>query len=271
MRRFALILAFCLPLLWVSQAQAETGGNEGSIPQLVLLYYQDGGQEHFCTGTVVGPTTVLTAGHCGSGVASTYQLYMGTGQAPTSMLSTPPLLEYSAQSVTVDPSYNPATQLDDVAVITLAQPTKIRPIQLTAPQDGEQGMSYGWGGPNGGVTPSQNPVSISLGSTISSPSIESTALPPVIVSTSQFLGAGPGLEHGDSGGPLIVNGVEVGINDARDFANMSLPSVYVNIGAVQAWIDQQIPTPPAPVKPIKLRRRQLRKLGSGLLDGARHL
>jgi MYXO-CTERM domain-containing protein len=95
---------------------------------VVALTVSDWGQTFsFCSGTVIGPRAVLTAGHCidESGISpSQMKVFFGTsvGDGSTSIQVT---------SATVHPQYyvrNDGAPMNDVAVVTLAQDAPVQPV-----------------------------------------------------------------------------------------------------------------------------------------------
>jgi hypothetical protein len=64
---------------------------------VVALYFRSAkGERQFCSGTLVSPTQVLTAGHCGCAKAESYEIYLGesgsrSGEPPI-RLKAPPIL-----------------------------------------------------------------------------------------------------------------------------------------------------------------------------------
>ena len=77
--------------------------------------YLAAGDSVGCTGTMVGPQTVLTAGHCVSGDSQTFALDGA---------------EYVSASSIVHPKYDPKTRLDDVGVLRLERAVHVVPSAL---------------------------------------------------------------------------------------------------------------------------------------------
>lgn len=123
MRR--LILVFTASLLLVllpTSANAITGGqvdtgNDYPFVGLLAFYDAEGEYMHRCTGTLVSPSVVLTAGHCTDGAASAYAYFDLTvpddfRENPTGLIGTPD----------THPEYNPNTLANDVGVVVLEEP-----------------------------------------------------------------------------------------------------------------------------------------------------
>lgn len=133
------------------RADAVIGGRSaqaGEAPYVVSLQHAAAGS-HFCGGSVVAASWVLTAAHCVVGedpaalraVIGRLRLSDGgSGQV------------HAVAAIAVHPQYDPASARNDVALLQLASPTSATPVRLatTAADDGlETGGApatvYGWG------------------------------------------------------------------------------------------------------------------------------
>ena len=92
----SLLLTLAMLLLGAGAARSETPGQINSVERVpparifegipaddaqfgtavAILYRKNDGQRHICTGVVVAPKKVLTAGHCGCGKENTYWIHV---------------------------------------------------------------------------------------------------------------------------------------------------------------------------------------------------
>lgn len=120
MKNFLMLLLLCL-LSWQTRAQQANivGGQPAQIsdyPWQVSL--QTSANRHFCGGSVINSTWILTAAHCVQGTAtSDIRVYAGATD------QTRPGGQYAqAAQIIVHPNFNPSTMDNDIAVLRLVNP-----------------------------------------------------------------------------------------------------------------------------------------------------
>ncbi|HEX3789068.1 MAG TPA: trypsin-like serine protease [Pseudonocardiaceae bacterium] len=190
------------------------GGNATNAPWAAQVYWDDLGFE--CSGTLVAARWVLTAGHCvtdGGMTVKVGSLRLGGGTA-----------------VTIDDK-----QLDpagDLALLHLAEPVQAGYVQLadTDPAVGSTNEIYGWGKTSSDSGPARqlrtakvqvtdlDCVDGKQGKAICSTGVDGTAY------------------NGDSGGPEMADGVEVGVCSTGDEEAKS--QQYASVAAGRDWIRQ---------------------------------
>jgi secreted trypsin-like serine protease len=240
----------------------------GAWPSIAYLrgsYHDNEGDEHgfACTGSVVAPQWVVTAGHCTLGDGT---------KAPEEMTVTLGVTDYddpNGQHVSVDrfvtdPDYDTNSERDDAGLVHLSQPVSTPAMALAAPS-----TSYS--------SPSGTPNAAGWGATdTQGTQIESRLMQAYLqihspqdcsrisgFDSSAELCAGTqgsaGACFGDSGGPLVefnsATPVLVGITSygpqgeaGLEPCSTDLPAVYTSVAAVSSFIRSTIDrASPAPV------------------------
>jgi secreted trypsin-like serine protease len=245
----------------------------GTFPWLAFVYDQVSPTEaEVCSGTVISPNVVLTAGHCGEDTstgavepASGYRIVTGsldwTDPAPTQVSA--------VSQVIVHPGFDP-TNLDggDAALLVLSSPTTAPAIPLAASSEaalwasGSSVAIAGWGKTSGDAD--TIPDQLQWGETVTQPDTpycadealagRSTFDPSYELCAVDTPAYQDGTCEGDSGGPMVADygtasPVEVGITsfgpsdcDTHDGQFFTLTS------AISSWADSEIAAvAPAPI------------------------
>ncbi|MFI9807482.1 trypsin-like serine protease [Streptomyces sp. NPDC052301] len=247
------------------------GGNETTIssaPWMAQLWYDNGSDSFFCGGSVISPTKILTAAHCVKGEDGTsynWKAYgavvTGTDQLPTTD-STGATDLHGGQATAVsrqwnNPSYNPRTIDNDIAVLTLAAPVKATPIRMVTSGDtasyasGTSAKLYGWGrtsSTNDNISQTLKTATLPLqsDSTCAGYYGSDYVKGHMVCAGNPATGSDSGTTsacNGDSGGPLVVNGriagvVSWGVQDCVEKGAYSVFSkVTTYVGAVYPQLD----------------------------------
>jgi secreted trypsin-like serine protease len=293
----ALALAALAPAAaGASSAQTSViGGHVATIAELPSLAYIEGEDAitpYACTGTVVAPRVILTAGHCVEDIES------GTIAPPTGFAvatGIADLRQVSRADVSlvsqalVYPGFNPSKLQGDAGLLILATPTTAPPIALAAAPDagllaaGTKLTIAGWG-LTSPKAKEGSPV-LKAGETIVQDNAEcksqsrryypfySPALQLCAIDSPSDKVSGC---FGDSGGPAIATRtdgtpVEVGVvSTGGPGCNRHLPNVFTRVDQINAWVASWIAAVEAggPVPAIKIPKAHVPNLS---VDRAKEL
>ncbi|MGC9219945.1 MAG: S1 family peptidase [Solirubrobacteraceae bacterium] len=211
-----------------------------------------------CTGTVVAPNVVLTAGHCAS---AAWRFEVITGTTSTSVGG-----QTSAVSRVVrDPSYrvvapNGADLTDyDATLLQLKTPTTVPPVPLATAADrslyaaGTPVWVSGWGWPSyasGTVSPTLLETDMAMAGEPQCKSDSQTSFGLPLDTADQICADSPskttGICEGDSGGPLMArdaNGLRVEIGlviwNSGDCTTRA-PDYFTSISGISGWLAKEI-------------------------------
>ncbi|KAF5276940.1 hypothetical protein FQA39_LY18534 [Lamprigera yunnana] len=206
--------------------------------QISLQYY--GG--HYCGGSIISKSVILTAAHCTEGeLPSVFKILYGTDKLNSGGK------KVSVSRIIIHPKYNPSTFDYDVSVLHLsgsisfsasAQPT----VLTTTPPNANKlrsGAVSGWGAlSSGGGSPS---VLYAVDVQEFTYSACNSAYGSITDRMICFGAPGKDSCQGDSGGPLVdvTNKEQIGIVSwGRGCALPRYPGVYSNVYLLKSWINQ---------------------------------
>ncbi len=274
------VVAICAPLALASHPRrgafahaAIIGGapaQVGMFPSLAYVVDFQGAVAYQCTGTVIAPSLILTAGHCVESMQtgipfspSGYRVVIGAVEPLV-----PGLPVSTVLGTIVYPRFARKVDDSDVALLVLSTPTTAPPVALAGASfarhlaAGAPATIVGWGRTSyeqGALTEHLQ----SAGTAVQAGKWCKHNAPPFFargeictISPPSYL---TGACNGDSGGPLLVSSptgqpIEVGVADhVYGRCSTRRPSVYASVGAISSWIQTWVtayklaPTPnPAP-------------------------
>jgi secreted trypsin-like serine protease len=252
------------------------GGHNTTIAKYPSLAYIEGAAAttgYACTGTVVAPRVVLTAGHCvedleSSSITEPSAIAVATG---ISNLERIPRAQISqVVQVLAYPKFDPTKLHGDAGLLILASPVAAPPIALATPADaglyeaGDQLTIAGWGidDRNTGHAPNQLQAATVPIEEASRCEEATRRFYPFFEPSRQLCTLDvPHFKittcHGDSGGPAIATRpdgsmVEVGVTSLGDgTCNPTSPAVFTRTDQISSWVQSWIdavesggPTPP---------------------------
>lgn len=248
-----------------------------------VVYQVSDSSYQICSGTVLAPNVVLTAGHCAVDESTGALLNPAQFEVVTNAVdwTNTSLRRVSGVSrILVDPDYEPSSATSDAALLVLSSPTTAPSIQLASNADvsleqpGTGAIIAGWGetSPNSG-TVTQNLMWAST--VVQSPNYCSqVSLPPFTYDPTVKLCAvnspfdDTGTCSGDSGGPLLTSGasgqpVEIGITSyGPSDCDTVTADFFTTAEPLSGWVDQELQAvathpPTSHVAPPKLPRLTL--------------
>jgi len=216
------------------------GGSETSaLPAVGMLVYD--GQPH-CTGTLIGPRTVLTAGHCTSGFsASRMKFLLGPDvSVPEKVLG--------VAAVRPHPNYDGDAVTNDIGYVALSgdapiAPLGVNPLAMDASWVGKSLLFVGYGNNDGYAGTGAG--------------IKRAVIMPISKVTSgafEYTTRGKNTCNGDSGGPAFVkdslgNYLVAGVTSYGDFYCVSY-GVDTRVDPYLTFLGISGTTPPPSPPPV---------------------
>lgn len=204
------------------------GQETSDYPEAGVLLQQG---QAFCTGTLIAPRSVLTAGHCVEGQdPSQFSFGIGASQDQLDF-------ELSVAGAVAHPQFDMQQLVNDVAVVTLGEDAPINPMPMNQAMDqtwiGRSVTLVGFGVDDG---PSQSNAGIKRMVDVTIDQVDATTLH---YTTQQ----GQTACNGDSGGPAFADEggqlVVAGITSYGD-QNCQEYGVYTRVDAFLDFINEQV-------------------------------
>jgi len=236
--------------------------NASDSPWQALILIDHGGSQSLCSGSLITPTTIVTAGHCLAGVvAGSVKAWIGESRiTPAARKSSLPIA-----GITVHPGYRSDTYANDIAVISLAKPVDItgdvRLIGLPFGQDaaswpaaGTPATISGWGATSTGGQSSDQLLRAAV-QVLASPGAPCGQYGASYDSTMLICGGMPDGSRdtcqGDSGGPFVVDVAGLPVlagltSSGSDCAVAAYPGEYTRMTTFLPWIQQSADVASAP-------------------------
>jgi secreted trypsin-like serine protease len=268
------VLALLAALVLAATATAATnpkatgsviGGHNATIAQYPSLAYIEGVQAtagYACTGTVVAPRVILTAGHCVEDIESGSIVEPGRIAVATGISNLTKIPDANISQVVqvlAYPNFDPTKLQGDAGLLILAAPVAAPPIALANPADaalygaGDELTIAGWGiddrntghAPNqlqAGEVPVEDAARCKRGTRRFYPFFDPTRQ----VCALDIPGFKITSCHGDSGGPAIAlrpdgTPVEIGVTSLGDgTCNPSSPAVFTRVDQIDTWVQSWI-------------------------------
>ncbi|KAJ8676139.1 hypothetical protein QAD02_011925 [Eretmocerus hayati] len=211
--------------------------DDHAYPFVVSLHYVGG--SHACGGTIIHPQVILTAAHC----------FMKKTTPPThvkiSRRGNHEKLEISIQDFKIrHEDFNASISLvHDIGLMILKEsipnPEIVRlvPHNLTV-QDSTIVTAYGWGLTSENGTVSRHLRSVELQISHPLDCSKNYLNPEYRICTESRKAA---ICKGDSGGPLMWDGYQIGIvSGYKSTCDSGLPSVFTNVAKYRKWISEKL-------------------------------
>ncbi|HEY8304030.1 MAG TPA: serine protease [Solirubrobacteraceae bacterium] len=241
----------------------------GAFPSLAFIVNFQGKQIYQCTGTVVAPSLVLTAGHCVESLA-TGTVYKSSGfRVETGAVdwSTAEGHESTVLGVIPYPGFVRSLDVGDAALLVLSAPVTAPAVTLAAQgrssllEAGTTATVAGWGKTS--FNQRTFTKALNFAPTVVQANSWCERNAPPFFSKGELCAITPpkystGACSGDSGGPLLAPGptegetVEVGVT-VHGYGPCSTrrPTVYTRVDAIAGWVSTWVdaynqPTGPRP-------------------------
>jgi Trypsin len=231
-------------------------------PWQALIVVDRAGTRSLCSGSLITPTVIVTAGHCLTGVgADSVKAWLGE----TSLAQAAKTASLPIAGIAVHPGYGPDTYANDIALITLAKPVDItgsvRLIGLPFGQDaatwpaaGTPAIISGWGATSTGGQAAGQLLRADV-QVLAGPGAPcgqyGAGFDPTMLICGGLPDGSRDTCQGDSGGPFVVAVAGLPVlagltSSGSDCAVAAYPGEYTRLTTFLPWIQQSAMVATAP-------------------------
>ena len=220
-------------------------GDHPYVGLVLLINPKTGDVTGQCTGSLIRPRYVLTAGHCTQGArgAAFVPTVVDVGDATPDDV-------FLASAIATAPRYSARTLRDDVGLLKLSRPVRVTPVKVASAADdtryrgGTTATVVGWGAVDRALT---MPTRLRTGTiTLQSNARCAAGWGRTFRPRGMICGGSEVTDTcvGDSGGPLLVRNANgrwllLGATSfGREACGPGLDSVYARVSSVRGWIER---------------------------------
>ncbi|XP_046373160.2 chymotrypsin-like serine proteinase [Haliotis rufescens] len=244
-----LVIIGCVSARPGSRIAGGTPLTPGELPYLASVQLHSlNAWYHLCGGSLISETRVLTAAHCISGIAADYRVVLGE-QSLSLVDGTEQFIRVLNYIIYPDYNGNAVGFPNDIAIIHLSEHADTNSSAISTIPLADHGADFtgidctisGWGSTAGSEELKDTPSKATFTAISNAACVGLwAAVPNTLIYPSHvcMLGtAGEAACHYDNGGPMVCNGVLVGIFSwGESSCQGTLPSVMSSVPFFHHWI-----------------------------------
>ncbi|XP_020299071.1 chymotrypsin-2-like [Pseudomyrmex gracilis] len=245
MNGYFVLLIACLATVGHGLPTQIVGGTDAEIGKYPYMVSLRNNNKHFCGGSIINVRYILTAAHCLTGFKTNADVADMTVHAGTNFLNQSGDV-YNAEAVIIHEKFNIVLIRNDIGLVRLKTDIKyneiVKPIDLASTnsvEDGHPCLLTGWGTLEfmGKVPNELQKLDLKVYSQTKCKRTFVNLKNSHICAFSQY---GEGACHGDSGSPLVADGVQIGIASFVRPCAIGYPDAYTRVYSYKNWVSQNV-------------------------------